>query len=135
MAFFKWNNTFSVGVASIDDQHKILINMINDFYDNLKNRTNNENISILINEMKKYAQVHFDYEESYMLKFNYQDFDLHQKQHHIFASKVKDFEEKFNNGTLILSFEITSFLKEWLKHHILVEDKKYTTFFIEKGVK
>jgi len=48
---------------------------------------------------------------------------------------VKDFEEKFNNGTLILSFEITSFLKEWLKHHILVEDKKYTTFFIEKGVK
>jgi len=71
MAFFKWNNTFSVGVASIDDQHKILINMINDFYDNLKNRTNNENISILINEMKKYAQFHFDYEESYMLKFNY----------------------------------------------------------------
>ena len=135
MAFFKWNNTFSVGVASIDEQHKILINMINDFYDNLKNRSNNENISILINEMKNYAQFHFALEEKYMTQFNYPEVVLHKEQHDYFDNKVEELEEKFNKDTLIISFEITSFLKEWLKNHILVEDKKYTVFFNQKGVK
>jgi len=48
MAFINWNENLSVKIKSIDDQHKKLIEMINDFYDNIINLSNKDNISRLI---------------------------------------------------------------------------------------
>ena len=135
MAFINWSESLSVKINSIDDQHKKLIDMINDFYDNVVNRSNNENISKLISEMKKYTIVHFNAEERYMKQFSYADYEAHKKEHDLFVSKVKDVEEKFNSGKLVMSLEITGFLKDWLKNHIQVTDKKYTDFFIKNGIK
>ena len=53
----------------------------------------------------------------------------------IFGSQIKEFEERFNRGELVMSFEITNFLKSWLKDHIQGTDKKYSEFLISKGVK
>ena len=135
MSLFTWNDNLSVKIKSIDEQHKKLINMINDFYDNIANRTNNENISKLLNSMSTYMQVHFRYEESYMKQLNYEHFAEHKKEHEFFISKVNEVEEKLNTGKLVLSLEMTTFLKDWLKKHIQVTDKKYSDFFISKGVK
>ena len=134
MAFINWNDSLSVKIASIDDQHKRLIVLINEFYDNVSHRSNDENISLLIRGMKDYTQMHFETEEKYMRQFKYPAYAAHKQEHDTFISKVVDVEEKFNKGKLILSFEITSFLKEWIKSHIQGSDKKYTEFFIKNGV-
>jgi hemerythrin len=135
MAFLNWNESLSVKIVSIDDQHKKLIELINKFYDQVNHRTNDENISILIKGMKEYTQMHFNTEEQYMKKFSYPDYLTHKKEHDLFISKVADVDEKFNKGKVVLSFEITSFLKDWIKNHIQGSDKKYTDFFIKNGVK
>lgn len=135
MAFLNWNESLSVKINSIDDQHKKLIELINRFYEQVSHRTNDENISILIKGMKEYTQMHFDYEERYMQQFSYPDYTAHKREHDLFIAKVADVEEKFSKGKVILSFEITSFLKDWIKNHIQGSDKKYTDFFIRNGVK
>jgi len=135
MAFLKWNDSLSVKITSIDDQHKKLIELINKFYEQVSHRTNDENISILIKGMKDYTQMHFDNEEKYMMQFNYPNYADHKKEHDFFISKVVELEEKFNKGKVILTFEITSFLKIWIKNHIQGSDKKYSDFFIRNGVK
>jgi len=135
MAFLNWNDSLSVKIDSIDEQHKKLIELINMFYEQVSHRTNNENISILIKGMKDYTQMHFDNEEKLMKQFNYPEYLAHKKEHDLFISKVASVEEKFNSGKAVLSFEITSFLKEWIKNHIQGSDKKYTNFFIQNGVK
>lgn len=134
MAFFNWNDDLSVKIRSIDDQHMKLIEMINDFYENIKNRSNDESIKKLITEMRKYAQNHFTQEERYMKQLNYPGFEAHKKEHDLFMSKVVELEEKFQNGKLLLTFEITGFLKDWIKQHIQIVDQKYSQFFIDKGV-
>lgn len=134
MAAFSWNESLSVGVKTIDDQHKKLIELINDFYEHIQSRSNNENISKLISGMSAYIQMHFRTEEEYMQKFNYADFDAHKKEHEIYVGRVKKLEEDFNNGKIIISYEITSFLKDWIKNHIQGTDKKYSSLFIQKGV-
>jgi len=134
MSFMNWNENLSVKIKSIDEQHKKLIDLINDFYINIQNRSNNENISELIRGMKKYTETHFVTEERYMKRFNYPDFNAHKKEHYSFLNKVTDLEVKFNSGKLIVSYEITGFLKEWLRNHILVIDKKYSDFLIKNGV-
>jgi len=135
MAFVNWSETLSVKIDSIDQQHKKLFELINDFYANIQNRSNKESISTLIGGMKKYTQVHFTNEEGYMKRFNYPEYASHKKEHDEFLAKVAGLEEKYNQGKLIMSIEITSFLKDWLKNHIEVIDKKYSDFLINNGVK
>jgi len=135
MALFKWNETLSVKIKSIDEQHKKLIDMINDFYDNIINRTNNENMSKLISSMKHYTLVHFTAEEKYMEYYEYPEYEKHKKEHETFIVKVTEVEEKLKSGKLVLSLEMTMFLKDWLKKHIQGTDKKYSDFFISKGLK
>lgn len=135
MAFMEWTKELSVGIISIDKEHQQLIEMINDFYENIKIRSNNENISRLIHGMNQYTIEHFATEEKYMQQYNYPGYESHKKAHDIFIAKVEDIESRYNDGLVILSFEITGFLKEWWRNHILVTDKKYSDFFINNGVK
>lgn len=135
MAFINWDDSLSVKINSIDDQHKKLVSMINEFYDSILNKASNDGLLKLIAEMKNYTVVHFSHEEKIMKQLNYPDFAEHKKEHDLFVSKVLDVEEKTKNGKLVVSLEITTFLKDWLKGHINGTDKKYTAFFLQNNVK
>ncbi len=135
MKLIEWDENLSVKIDSIDEQHKVLVDMINDFYEKIRTKAANELISELIKKMKNYTVVHFTTEERYFKQYNYPDFEAHKKEHQDFVDKVVDLEKRFNSGKVILSFEITNFLKEWLINHIQGTDMKYTNFLIQKGVK
>ncbi|NOU20061.1 MAG: hemerythrin family protein [Bacteroidales bacterium] len=134
MAAIVWTEALSVKVKSIDDQHKKLIDMINDFYDSINKHSNDELILNLINSMKNYTVMHFSTEEKYMLQYKYPHYDQHRVEHQNFVSKVNEFEKKVKSGKIIVSYEITSFLKDWLKNHIQDTDKKYSDFFVKHGI-
>ncbi|MEN9444802.1 MAG: hypothetical protein RIS47_1692, partial [Bacteroidota bacterium] len=125
----------SLGIASIDEEHKVLITMLSDFYEHLQNRSTHESINKLIVGMKAYIDFHFTKEEELMQKFEYPEYMKHKAEHEFFVKKVLEIDAKYRKGQLVLSFEITDFLKNWFKNHILVSDKNYTTFFIARGVK
>lgn len=135
MSLIKWNDSLSVKIKSIDDQHKKLVEMINEFYENIRSNSNNESISALINKMKEYTIYHFEFEEKLLETNNYSDIELHKKEHEDFIKKVVDLETRFNEGKLIISFEITSFLKDWLKKHIKGTDMQYSALLVENGAK
>lgn len=135
MAFINWDDSLSVKINSIDDQHKRLVSMINEFYDSILNKASNDGLLKLIAEMKNYTVVHFSHEEKLMQQLNYPDYAQHKKEHDLFVAKVLDVEEKTKNGKLVVSLEITTFLKDWLKGHINGTDKKYTAFFLQNNVK
>lgn len=134
MAAITWNNSLSVKVASIDDQHKKLIELINEFYDNIRDKSNDELILNLVDGMKRYTVEHFSTEERYMKLYNYPEYKAHKKEHQEFIDKVVAFENKLKTKQIIVSFEITSFLKDWVKKHILSSDKNYSNFFVSKGI-
>lgn len=135
MAAISWNEKYSVKVSSIDKQHQKLFDLINEFYDNLSNNSNNDLILNLVTGMGSYVDMHFKTEEKYMQEFNYPGFELHKKEHDAFIAKVKDFEDLIRKGVTIVSFEITSFLKDWIKKHILCTDMQYSEFFTKNGIR
>jgi hemerythrin-like metal-binding protein len=135
MAFLEWDKNLSVGIDSIDEEHKQLIQMLNELYEHIGKKSNNEMISDLISGMKKYTLQHFATEENYFQQFNYPYYEEHKAEHDRFVEKAMDLEKRFNSGKLIVSFEITSFIKEWIREHILESDKKYTDFLLKNGVK
>lgn len=135
MPAIAWNDSLSVGINSIDNQHKKLIALINEFYDKINQNSNNNLIMKLISGMKSYTVEHFSTEEAYMRQYAYPQYEQHKKEHDSFVAKVNTLEDKYSKGTIILSFEITSFIKDWIKHHIQNTDKQYTDFFLKNGVR
>jgi hemerythrin len=56
------------------------------------------------------------------------------RTHQAFIEKVGDVRTKLLNGQVVLSFEITTFLKDWLTNHIKGDDKAYSKHFNENGL-
>ena len=132
MPLFVWKENYSVKVRSIDEQHKKLIGMINEFYDNIALRSNKENVTKLLIDLKKYTEIHFSYEERYMKLAEFHSYEQHKKEHDNFIKKITEIEERLNDGKMVLSLEITTFLKDWLINHILVSDQKYSEILQKK---
>lgn len=135
MAFIDWTEDLSVGIASIDQEHKVLINMINVLHEAMLNRKGNEVLGTVVKEMVEYTKYHFGHEEELFKTHNYSQKLIHEKAHQNFTAKVLEVQKKLESKELVMSMEIADFLKDWLKKHIQGEDKKYSAFLIEKGVK
>jgi hemerythrin len=134
MASINWDQSMSVGIRSIDTQHKSLIESINGFYDAINSSSAKELIVNLLKEMKEYSIFHFFTEESLLKKHGYPDLEQHKSEHHGFIKKIEDMDKRLKEGKLVLSLELTSFIKTWITNHIMVIDKKYSAFLISKGV-
>ncbi|HBF88113.1 MAG TPA: hemerythrin [Bacteroidales bacterium] len=135
MAYINWSDSLSVKIGSIDNQHKKLIDLLNNFYENVNQGSSNEKLTGLIQGLKNYTNEHFTSEERVMKVNGYPEFDAHKKQHDEFIAKVSEIQTKFLSGKMVLSIEVTNFIKTWISGHIQGTDKRYTNFLLEKGVK
>ena len=135
MAYIEWNSNISVNIMEIDNQHKKLIEVINELHDSMIKGKSKDILNGLLNDLTNYTVEHFGLEEYYMDKFNYINSSIHKKEHKDFIKKVAEYHNDLKNGKFLLSVQVMNFLKDWLINHIQGSDKKYSEFFIEKGYK
>ncbi len=134
MGLMSWSPEYSVNVREIDEQHKVLIKMINDLHDAMLKKQGKDVLGKILTDMAVYAQKHFATEEMYMKRYKYPDFTAHHGEHAAFIDKVTKFKSDFDANRLGLSIEVMNFLSEWLKNHIMGVDKKFGPFFNSKGL-
>jgi len=134
MALFEWKDIYSVNIQEVDNQHKMLVESLNELYEAMRTRKAKEIIDGILKGLTDYAGVHFSYEESLMQKHGFPGYADHKKKHEAFIAKVTEFSGKHKNGHLMVSMEVMNFLRDWLKDHILGIDKQYGPFLNEKGV-
>ncbi|MCP4216141.1 MAG: hemerythrin family protein [bacterium] len=134
MSIFKWDESYSVQVTEMDDQHKVLVGLINRLHDAMKEKKAKDIQKGILQELITYTKTHFTEEEEYLEKHNYPYLNEQKKQHEEFVAKLREFIRDYKDGKLMLSFDIMKFLKDWLINHILKIDQKYTTYFKENGI-
>jgi hemerythrin len=134
MAYLEWQDSFSVNVREIDEQHKVLVGMINTLHEAILEHKGRDANRAIINDMVNYALVHFDTEEKYMRKYDFPEYPVHKLQHDKFRSKALDLQKRMENDVFILTLEILTFLKDWLQNHILETDQRYGEFFNNHGL-
>ena len=128
MALIEWTDNFSVNNLIIDQQHKKLVDLVNQLHDAMKSGKGKEALSSIFDELIRYTKEHFSYEEKLMESKNYPAFISHKKLHSDLTNQVIELKNKFDSGKTSLSIEVQNFLKNWLTNHILDEDKKYVPF-------
>ena len=134
MAFLKWDKSYETGVSKFDGQHQKLVGLINDLNEGMAQGKGKEIIGRVLMELINYTKEHFSAEETLMQQFNYPGYLAHKAEHDKLVKEAGALMEKHQSGAMSLSIETSTFLKQWLTNHILVIDKKYSSFFQGKGV-
>ncbi len=136
MPLIEWTAELSVGIDSIDEQHKKLVNMINALNDAILSDSSNELLGKIFTGLTTYTQKHFAYEETMFTEYGYPDSQEHKRQHSELIAQVVELKEKYlENPQGTISADLLLFLKRWLTNHIMKTDKEYTEFLLAKGVK
>lgn len=134
-SFVEWSDSLSVGIQEIDEQHKVLINLINRLFDEtIVNQATASVTEGILDELIQYTIVHFAVEESLFRIFDYPAIDAHMSRHVDLKAQVLELQKKIKQGQSVNS-DLLLFLKKWLTNHILQEDKQYAPFLIKQGVK
>ena len=133
--FITWKDNFSVKVPSIDQQHKKLVELINELYNKFYAGIDNEYLHKIFQELEDYAVYHFNYEEKFMKLHGFKGYAEHQKEHESFKEKIGVYKQNLDAGNTSDMIDLITFLKDWLLKHIMGTDQKYAGLFHEKGLK
>jgi len=134
MPLVNWSDEYSVSIKEIDDQHKKLFDLLNELHEAMKAAKGKTVLGKVIQDLVSYTEFHFSSEEILMKNCKYPDFLKHKVKHDEFTAKVKEFSQKYIDGSFLLSQEIVQFLKNWLTEHIKESDKQYSMFIIKANV-
>ncbi len=131
---FVWDEECSVGVSEIDQDHQLLIKLINDLYEATQDGCGGAALLPMFSALKNYTETHFDKEERYMVECNAPDQELHCLEHQQMRDKLSELEERHRKGEAAISLETSIVLRNWLKTHIRVIDRAMAPHLRAKGI-
>lgn len=134
MALIEWSDALVLGIRTIDEQHQELVAIINRLNEAMLARQSREVLGSVFDRLLQYVQFHFEEEELLFKKLGYSDGPGHVAHHEELRARVIDLHRDFRAGNDAISMELMGFLRDWLRNHILVIDKKYVPFLQEKGI-
>jgi len=79
-----------------------------------------------IDELMAYAEYHFAAEEELMKQLGYEENEEHFRLHRKFIDKLVKLQQISFESEEELTKELIVFLGNWLLHHVMDEDRKYT---------
>ena len=133
--FVEWKDDYSVGIDSIDHQHKKLLSLINQLQTAVDYSTGDVFEREALDELVDYTKTHFVYEEGLMSDNDYPDFEAHKMQHEKMFAKVTEVLAEYEEDHDSAMANAAEYLRDWLINHINGTDKEYSSYLIAKGVK
>jgi hemerythrin-like metal-binding protein len=135
MALILWTEKLSVGVRTIDDQHAVLCETLNDLHAAMMKGQARTIVGTLLRTLVDYTHHHFAAEEAMMAAAHYPGLALHRIKHRELTKQVEEYVARYEQGDITLSMPLLNFLSGWLTMHIQNTDKEYGPWLIEHGVR
>lgn len=115
-----------MGVPAIDRQHRRLFDLIENLHRLIGVHAGAGEIQAELDQFVRWAQTHFAAEELLLEVVGYPDLEAHRKEHAAFLQTLeRNIRLTMSRPFAVTESKISSLLTEWLKHHILVNDKAY----------
>ncbi|MCL2243084.1 MAG: bacteriohemerythrin [Treponema sp.] len=126
-----WSNKLSCGIKIIDEQHKGLVDLVNDMFNHATGNSVQEHdyFNRVIHEALKYVKNHFSTEEKIIIATKYPEYAEHKKEHDAFVLAVANNMREYQSGNRLTLSQFTRFLRDWILSHIAYQDKRYFEYF------
>ena len=124
----QWRGAMTTGSPILDNDHQILIGLLNNVEKAIDTQTL-EGVGSALEDVLQYTVDHFEREELIQAQIHYSDAKNHKKLHADLRNQILHLNEKFKSTTdqvqkKELATELHSFLNDWLVKHIMHEDIK-----------
>lgn len=127
--FFSWDaKAYALEIAEMDNQHQVLIAMMNELAERGAANAPKAEMSALLKQLGNYTIQHFKAEEAYMARIGYPQLETHKVIHRELLNNLRNHVASFDAGTGKLATELLGFLEFWLAAHIKGIDRQYAAF-------
>jgi hemerythrin len=129
--YVKWHNSYSMGIKVIDDQHKGLLDLVNELFNHSTGNEEEEReyFKEVIGHAVDYVKVHFATEEKYMIVTKFPGYKEHKKTHEDFVREIVNSVKDYDTGKRLVLAHFSKFLRDWVLGHVAVMDVKYSEYF------
>ncbi len=117
MRLMDWKDEYKVGIDTIDDEHRQLIETINRLHEELDSPDRKRTVPGFFRRLLVEIKAHFAHEEEFMRVHNYAGFGAHKQDHDLLLGELLDIMEAFERSVEIDSVDLSMRLDAWFFRH------------------
>lgn len=129
----KWDQSLSVECELIDNQHRELINLVNELESSISTGLSSELLGRSLKFIVNYTRYHFSAEEELMKSIGYQELNRHKQIHDDLIQKVIDILKLMKEGHDPDFLDLVNYFITWVKKHVMEEDQKIGYFWRQRN--
>jgi len=126
-----WDNTLSVQIQEIDEDHRRLVDLFNLLNHAVEDGEKKDYIDAILEELISCTVWHFRHEERLMLKYAYAGYSEHRKEHEELIESIKALQQERKKEGISVTQDDIEFLEHWLTGHILGADMDLGAYLSE----
>jgi len=128
MKLVEWSDEFSCGAASIDRDHRRLVDLVNDAYGRMMTGEGGQSALSLASELGTITARHFADEETLMKRIGYPQIAGHKRRHVELIARLEDLRRRYQAGEKAAGRELFTYLVDWLKNHTFKDDRAFVEY-------
>jgi hemerythrin len=124
MSLIDWKDSFSVGVAVVDLEHRALIDLINELHERITDAADADLTLAMLGEIYAQISAHFALEEKYMRDSEYPHFHEHKEDHEELLDELRDIMDRVEDLGRYDADELSEELGRWFTEHFRTHDAR-----------
>lgn len=124
MALIEWKDSYSVGVADVDYEHREMIDLINDLHERLSSQSGELDTSAFLGKIFQAISAHFALEERFMQEKGYDQFSQHKNAHEQLLDEIREIMDNYEAAPDDSSTELSRRLDLWFTEHFKTHDAR-----------
>lgn len=121
-----WRPEFEIGIASVDFEHRHMVDLINDLVRALELSPEREKVEEFLGEIHAGISAHFALEEQIMRELRYDQYEDHKADHERLLDEIRDIMDEFDKSA---GFDYRSALRArlapWFTDHFKTKDARF----------
>jgi hemerythrin len=124
-----WDDSLSIGIDVIDDDHKKLVDIMNELFTAAFAGVGDSMLDGIIERLCIYTAEHFEREEAFMERIGYPDLEAHRDKHRQLVEKIQGLVDRLKTGSKDdVSADMLIVLRDWVVIHIQEDDMAIKPF-------
>ena len=124
MTLLQWKPEYSVGIDSMDDEHREMIDLINGTYEQMESDSDPLKVEECLGEIFNLISMHFALEERMMKNSNYDEYRAHKDDHEELLDQIRDLMDDFESNPESGAEHLKQGLSDWFAGHFSTFDAR-----------
>jgi hemerythrin len=124
MPLLQWKPAYTLGIPSVDYEHRELIGMINAVYSHMAGSSDPDVIEAGLEDIYAGIAAHFALEERHMREAGYDEFAGHKDQHEELLDQIRDMMDAFAEDPEAGRRALQERLGDWFSRHFATFDAR-----------